>query len=59
MSVPLVTQPEKVAASDERLEVAELAALVAETVPVRNGLDRMTPSRLEEFLTPVALTAHL
>lgn len=59
MPASLVTQSEAVAASDERLEVTELAALVAETIPVRNGLDRMTPSRLEEFMTPVALTAHL
>ncbi|WP_125788051.1 MULTISPECIES: hypothetical protein [unclassified Amycolatopsis] len=59
MSVSLGTQSKEIAAPDERLEVTELAALVAETISVRNGLDRMTPSRLEEFMTPVALTAHL
>ncbi|MGC7102948.1 hypothetical protein ACPZ19_50520 [Amycolatopsis lurida] len=59
MSMTLGATSVEVPASVERLEVDELAILVAETVPGRNGLDRMTKPRLEEFLTPVALTAHL
>ena len=43
----------------ERAEVAELASIVTRTLPEAGALDRMTPSRLEEFMTPVALTAHL
>ncbi len=43
----------------ERVEVAELTSLVTRTLPEAGALDRMTPRRLEEFMTPVALTAHL
>ncbi|MGH3684734.1 MAG: hypothetical protein ACRDRU_22990 [Pseudonocardiaceae bacterium] len=39
-------------------DVPELLAVVVSTLPGA-GLDRMTGGRLEEFMTPVALTAHL
>lgn len=47
------------APSVERAEVSELASLVTRTLPEAGALDRLTPCRLEEFMTPVALTAHL
>lgn len=59
MSAPLEVRPEDLTALPaERLEVRELSAIVTCTLP-GGGLDRMTNSRVEEFLTPVALTAHL
>ncbi|MGH3524678.1 MAG: hypothetical protein ACRDU4_18090 [Mycobacterium sp.] len=59
MSSPLEVRTENLTTLPaERLEVRELAAIVTSTLP-RSGLDRMTNSRIEEFLTPVALTAHL
>ncbi|MGH8907659.1 MAG: hypothetical protein ACRD0K_14330 [Egibacteraceae bacterium] len=42
----------------ERMEIRELASIVTKVLP-EDGLDRMTTRRLEEFMTPVALTAHL
>lgn len=41
-----------------RLELRELAGIVTSSLS-DGGLDRMTASRIEEFLSPVALTAHL
>lgn len=59
MSAPLEVRTENLTTVPaERLEIRELAALVIGTLP-GGGLDRMTTSRVEEFLTPVALTAHL
>ena len=59
MSAPLEVRKEKLTAVPlARLEVRELGAIVTGTLP-GGGLDRMTTSRVEEFLTPVALTAHL
>ncbi|MGH3694897.1 MAG: hypothetical protein ACRDRX_13075 [Pseudonocardiaceae bacterium] len=59
MSTPLEVRTENpTTVPTERLEVRELAAIVTRTLP-GGGLDRMTASRVEEFLTPVALTAHL
>lgn len=59
MSAPLgVSTEDLTAVPVERLEIRELGAIVTGTLP-GGGLDRMTTSRVEEFLTPVALTAHL
>lgn len=44
--------------SVERMAIHELASIVTKTL-TDSGLDRMTSRRLEEFMTPVALTAHL
>lgn len=57
LSTAIDTSPAEV--TTERAEVAELVSLVARTLPEAGALDRMTPCRLEEFMTPVALTAHL
>lgn len=43
----------------ERADVAELVNVVTRSLPEASALDRMTPCRMEEFMTPVALTAHL
>ncbi len=59
MPVSVGVPSEELVEPVDQLDAAALAALVAEPVPDRCGLDRMTPRRLEEFLTPVALTAHL
>ncbi len=44
--------------SVERMAIHELASIVTTTF-TDSGLDRMASRRLEEFMTPVALTAHL
>ena len=54
----LDVRTEHTAEAVEVLEVGELADVLTATL-VDRGLDRMTASRVEELLTPVALTAHL
>lgn len=50
MAAPLEVRTEDLTTSAERLEVRELAAIVTGSLP-GGGLDRMTASRIEEFLT--------
>ncbi|WP_370943981.1 hypothetical protein AB5J62_33410 [Amycolatopsis sp. cg5] len=57
MSAIIDSSPAAITA--EQADTTELLSIVTRTLPEASALDRVTPCRLEEFMTPNALTAHL